>query len=84
MITVQALQCPNCKDVIYSRAHHDFHHCSCGDCFVDGGFDYMRAGWTDKSPEYLSVDVEASLDELYNDWNKQIDKFGIIKGGQIE
>jgi len=44
MIEVNAITCPRCEDTIYSRAHHDFRSCSCGDTFVDGGFDCISIG----------------------------------------
>ncbi len=42
---VQCITCPQCKDRIWSRHRHDFRHCKCGYCFVDGGRDYLRYGW---------------------------------------
>lgn len=36
-ITVSALKCNFCGDIIFSRTHHDFHYCSCKRIFVDGG-----------------------------------------------
>lgn len=36
-IKVSAVKCLECKDTIYSRANHDFHRCTCGLIFVDGG-----------------------------------------------
>lgn len=39
------IQCPKCKDKIYSDYTHDFKECSCGYCFVDGGYDYLRCGY---------------------------------------
>lgn len=39
------LECPFCLEHIYSKYRHDFKHCGCGYCFVDGGLDYMRYGW---------------------------------------
>ena len=37
-------QCKLCKDVIESTHRHDFVECSCGEIFLDGGLDYIRAG----------------------------------------
>ena len=77
---VNAVQCPKCKDIIFSRARHDFHYCSCGDTFIDGGFDYCRCGakHIDKI-KWQKVDVNATAKELYDDWAESKDKFGIIK-----
>lgn len=40
----KGIKCPNCKEEIYSNSRHDFVGCKCGDWFIDGGFDYIRAG----------------------------------------
>lgn len=70
--------CPNCKDELYSRAHHDFHYCHCGDTAVDGGFDYMRVLY--KNPvTHKTRYVNATRQELYDDWNERRNKFGFIK-----
>ena len=90
---VQAIQCPQCGDIMYSRARHDWRTCSCGTgesgdhvlgIFVDGGFNYLRFGWNEKvfpdgRPEPIEIEVDASPLEIYNDWNKRIDKLGRIK-----
>jgi hypothetical protein len=53
-------------------ANHDFHYCSCGATFVDGGFDYFRYG---SIPGYrvlrsIQVTVPQSKKELLNDYVK--------------
>lgn len=44
MITQIGLYCKFCKDYIFSNSRHDFESCKCGYFFIDGGFDYFRAG----------------------------------------
>jgi len=39
---INGLFCQDCGDIIYSVAVHDFKRCSCGECYVDGGFDYFK------------------------------------------
>jgi len=80
MITVNAIKCTKCEDTIYSRAGHDFRSCSCGKFFIDGGFDYTRIGYEGKKPKITKMKVKATKQELYDDWNQRIDKFGKIKG----
>ena len=83
MPNVITLQCPKCKDRIYSRARHDFRTCTCGLIFVDGGFDYVRAGFMKATklpfPTHYRMYIKALKKELYDDWNESIDKYGIIK-----
>lgn len=63
--------------MIYSRAYHDFHHCKCGYCFVDGGLEDRRAGFIGKEvPRTKEITVLATEKELYDDWNLGDDKFG--------
>ena len=38
------IQCLLCKDIIVSNHRHDFVKCTCGESFVDGGYDYLRYG----------------------------------------
>jgi hypothetical protein len=38
-------RCRQCQTVIESRHRHDFVTCKCGSIFVDGGTDYLRAGF---------------------------------------
>lgn len=81
MTKVSAIQCPSCKVIIYSRARHDFHSCSCGSCSIDGGFDYVRLAWdSDKLPvpEPFQLEVFADKKQLYQDWNNREDKFGWV------
>lgn len=78
---IKAVKCSGCQDVIFSRATHDHHACSCGKTFIDGGFEYVRSGWADdiSQPIHVDIDVDATKERLYQDWNSGADKFGIIK-----
>jgi hypothetical protein len=40
-------KCRLCGDIIESRHRHDFVRCKCGEIFVDGGLEYLRAGALD-------------------------------------
>lgn len=67
---VNVVICPHCKDGIYSVARHDFHYCSCGHTFVDGGFDYTRCGSTSDVGRIRCVPlvVPVSLKEMIDDY----------------
>lgn len=76
---VAAIKCPNCKDIIFSRAHYDYHSCTCGETSIDGGFDYCRIAAKDVSKiKAFQLEVNATKKELYNDWNLRKNKYGVI------
>jgi hypothetical protein len=83
LLRVTGVVCPACDAFIFSRARHDFHGCPCGACHVNGGFDYLRVGWqSDRvSPPRQEVrKIEATKKQLYDDWNRNKDKWGVIPG----
>lgn len=51
MIIHNRIKCKKCGDIIESMNRHDFKWCSCGQCAVDGGHDYLKRSYTGKSPE---------------------------------
>ncbi len=62
---VQGIECPKCKDKVWSRYTHDMRHCSCQYCFADGGRAYLRAGyggpeWPQpwERPREIDIEVE--------------------------
>jgi len=75
---VKAIKCNNCGDIIYSRARHDCRGCTCGEIYIDGGFDYIRVGGK-TFPKIFDFEIKASKKELYNDWNDMKDKYGLVK-----
>jgi hypothetical protein len=79
---VNAAKCPTCGDLIFSRANHDFHECSCGEIAIDGGFNYVRMAFKTVRPEIVKIYVDATRDELYDDWNHRKNKWGTIKAPQ--
>ena len=75
---VDAFECPKCSAVIFSRTRHDYRWCPCKTIAVDGGLDYSRVVYKEKLPESVELDVDVSKEQLYDDWNKRADKYGII------
>lgn len=75
---IHGVICLKCKDFVYSRARHDFRACGCGTVAADGGLDYLKISGL----EYAQVstrELDVTPRQLYDDWNKRIDKLGIIK-----
>lgn len=73
---INAIKCPTCGDIIYSRARHDFRWCGCGEVAIDGGFEYSKVCFKEKPPERVEISVDATKQELYDDWNKRINVYG--------
>lgn len=44
-VKVFGIECPLCKEHIWSRHRHDFRYCGCGYCAIDGGRDYMKVSY---------------------------------------
>ena len=51
MIIHNKIKCKKCGDIIESMNRHDFKWCSCGQCAVDGGHDYLKRSYAGGSPE---------------------------------
>ena len=77
-LLVHAIECPRCFDVIYSRARHDYRKCTCGEVAVDGGLDYLRVAFGKKEPVAKDVWVLVSIKDLYDDYNRKVDKYGLM------
>lgn len=77
-VLVTCIQCPKCNDVIYSRANHDFHFCTCGEVAIDGGFDYIRFLSNYNLTPFKKFIKGETRQSLYQDWNQGIDKYGKI------
>lgn len=61
-----AIQCPSCKDVIYSVMRHDFRSCECGKVSVDGGRDYIKTRFKKERPIHGVINLltdEFKVDE---------------------
>jgi hypothetical protein len=82
---VWTITCPQCRLEMYSRAPHDFRECGCAArMMVDGGFaGYIRYG---VEPSYFSKVkdsfryrfINATKQQMYDDWSKHTDKFGLV------
>lgn len=79
---INAFKCPNCGDLIFSRAIHDFRRCSCKTIAIDGGFEYHKLSFQDELPELIEIELNVTRKELYDDWNIRIDKYGVIKSNE--
>ena len=84
MLKVNAFLCLRCSTLMYSRARHDFRSCPCGDITVDGGLDYGRTLYKSRPPLSIEFSVPHTKEQLYDDWNKRTDRYGVILNYQQE
>jgi hypothetical protein len=78
-LTVSGIQCDKCGNIVYSRARHDMRSCNCGDIAIDGGFDYTKVCFRTSPPKRVEIQVNATKKQLFDDWNNNINKFGLIE-----
>lgn len=62
-LTRNAIRCLSCGDTIESKSVHDCRYCKCGACFVDGGLEYTRRGYSGLGFEELA-EYETNLQPL--------------------
>ena len=81
-VKVNAVECPKCGYIIYSRARHDFRTCNCGAVSIDGGFDYWKIGCAEELCDSITsheIELPLTKKELYDDWNHNQNKYGSIE-----
>lgn len=54
------IECPTCKERLFSWHRHDFHYCKENHVFIDGGNDYLRFSSTIDGikPKIIEFDEE--------------------------
>tara|TARA_Y100000590_G_scaffold467586_2_gene646990 strand:+ start:212 stop:490 length:279 start_codon:yes stop_codon:yes gene_type:complete len=84
-LLIKAVECKDCGDIVYSRADEDFRKCSCGAVEVTGGYTYFKH-FTIPGANYeiKKIDINISLDKLYDDWYDMEDNFGLIRPDRSE
>tara|TARA_R100000008_G_C3561801_1_gene156657 strand:- start:705 stop:989 length:285 start_codon:yes stop_codon:yes gene_type:complete len=78
-VLVKAVECGECKSIVYSRTKDDVRQCSCGRVIVSGGlqhFNYEALHGT--LHEVRKIEVRTTPDMLYDDWYESTDVFGLI------
>lgn len=82
MTEVTCIQCPNCCNILYPRCKNDRLVCSCSSVGIelcaDGTLSIEHMPHL-KKPEAFKLQVLASEQELYKDWNYAKDCYGIYE-----
>jgi hypothetical protein len=58
------IRCNHCNDIIESKNRHDFKFCSCKCCYVDGGHDYLRRGFTHSRNDFTELSVVEECEDM--------------------
>ena len=75
MIIKNVIRCKNCGDIIESKSVHDHKSCSCGQCAVDGGHDYLQGCGNLEDWEDLSV-LESRINQAIQEAEKEVESGG--------
>jgi hypothetical protein len=80
VLEVGAIQCPSCKDIVFSRASHDMRSCRCAAVSIDGGRDYMKVSFAKVAPATIKLTlIGLTSGNLYDDWNRRFDLLGRVR-----
>ena len=78
---VRAIHCEECNTTVYSRATDDLRECECGRVRVYGGFmGHFKYDIVGKKTKFktLKMNIQATPDDLYDDYENMEDRFGLI------
>ncbi len=80
-VNLAAGKCRACGELLVSWHRHDFVACSCGKSFVDGGYDYFRAGGeVEPKPRKGVVEMPLSLAQKMQEAGSAVPAPAIPKG----
>ena len=76
---IKAVECKECKDIVYSRTEDDFRECTCGLIGATGGVKYFKViAAASAAYEVKKINIKITLDKLYEDWYNMKDDYGLI------
>ena len=78
-MVVNTITCRKCGYTVYSRTRHDLRWCPCGTVAIDGGRDYIKITGSYSLFRRGKLEIDATQKELYDDWNKGKDRYGLIE-----
>ena len=76
---VKAVECGECKSIVFSRTEVDVRECTCGRVIVSGGLQYFTYETHPGTPSQVKkIEVGATPTILYNDWYSLADQYGLV------
>lgn len=79
-MNVFTVTCRFCRSTIYSRAPNDTRKCDCQRVGVTGGPRNFTVIGDYAELDVGSMDINATEEDLYLDWDSANNKYGIIHG----
>lgn len=73
---IHYLQTRCCNEKLFSCSRHDFRKCSCGQSYIDGGFDYCKVGGKDNQLEQEEVKDLINIVREQFTWGQNYNKDG--------
>lgn len=81
---ITVIKCKRCKQFIWSRSHHDFRTCKCGNCSVDGGREYVRIVGKRKNFELHYLEIPQNFNKTsFIDFGKMCMKINTKNGWPV-
>ena len=76
---VKAVECGECKSIVFSRTEADVRECTCGRVIVSGGLQYFTYETHPGTPSQIKkIEVRATPTMLYDDWHYLADQYGLV------
>lgn len=63
-IVKNMIKCKRCGEIIESKSVHDFKVCSCGNCAVDGGHDYLKRCYKNSRNDFEEMSILKHMDRI--------------------
>lgn len=57
------IECPECKERMFSWHVHDFHYCKGKHVFIDGGSEYLRFSFTEDGRKPKQIEFDETKDK---------------------
>lgn len=67
------IKCSECNNRVFSFSRHDMQYCKCGQCAIDGGFDYIKVTGTAETIRSTIKDSLSLIREQFI-WTRRYDK----------
>lgn len=82
-LIVSAVECKECEMIVFSRAEQDVRSCTCGRVVVMGGQKHFKYDvYTNPPYEVKKVEIQASMSDLFQDWEEMRDEYGLMTANQ--